>query len=72
MYVNLGIFISIERNCVPVPGLTSLFSAPSAMWKRVCWQETWIEVEGDVILCGSQCRQYLGGMLEVSVRVRWY
>ena len=36
MYVDLGIHISIERNWVTAPGLTSLFSAPSAMWKRVC------------------------------------
>lgn len=33
------------------------------MWKRVCWQDTWIEVKGDVILCEMQCRRYLDRML---------
>jgi hypothetical protein len=70
MYVNLEFRISIEQDWVLASGLTSLFSAPSAMWKRVCWQDTWIEVEGDVMLCGSRWRQYLGTMLRVLVRGR--
>lgn len=60
MYVNLGICISIERDWVSIPRLTSLFSAPSAMWKRVCWQDTWIEVEGDVIFLWIATQAILG------------
>jgi hypothetical protein len=72
MHVNLRTRISIGQGWVPVSGLTSLFSAPSAMWKRVCWQDTCIEVGGDVILCGMQHRQCSDTMLPVSVRGQWY
>jgi hypothetical protein len=72
MHINLGTLISTKGVWVSVTGLTSLFSAPSAMWKRVCWQDTWIEVGRDVILCGFRCMQYLDTMLQVLACGRCY
>lgn len=48
---------------------TSLFSAPSAIWNLVCWQDTCIELEGNAILCTLKGRYRSSILLSRNVWV---
>jgi hypothetical protein len=49
-YSRLSQWQNIDLNVSKPLRLTSLLSAPSAMWNLVCWQDTCIELEGSGIV----------------------